>query len=104
GFRSRRRQTPGGAVSGLSIEPDAWVEDGVGEIHEEVHHHEEGAVDDDHAAEQEDVTVEYGVDEERSCTGNIEDRFHDDGARQEICRERPKEGDYGEERDLHCVA
>ena len=71
-----------------SFEPDAAVEPRVGDVHDEVQDDEQRAIDDDHASEQEDVAVEDRVDEESARAGDVEDRFDDERAGEQIRGER----------------
>ena len=94
----RRREQPperapgsAGGATDHSWSRIAAVDPRVGDIDEEVKHDEQRAVEDDTPSEQEDVAVEDGVHEEAADAGEIEDHLHDDGAGEEIRRQRPED-------------
>src|SRR5689334_6590074 len=81
-------------ASRLSMKFDPAVEHAVAE------NDEQGAIDDDHAAEQEAVAVLNRVDEKTARAGNVENRFHHDRAGQQVGGKRTEKRNHRQDRDF----
>src|SRR6185436_7509858 len=60
-------------ASGMKL--DAFVEERVKHVHDEVKEHYERGIDDHGAGQHKGVAVLNGIDEHHAHTGNIKDRF-----------------------------
>src|SRR5215510_14648237 len=99
--RTSRRSAPGRRPSAVS---DARVQDGIGQVHQQVDDDVGGRDEEDRALHQREVLVQDPADDEPAEARPAEDGLDDDGAGQEVPELQAEDGHHRDGGVLQAVA
>src|SRR2546426_7329287 len=77
---------------------DAWVQPGIAQVHEQVHHHEDGRVEEHEVLDHDDVALDHRGDERAPEARNAEGLLDGHRAAQDEAEEDAGDRDDGQQR------